>query len=57
MDIVRVFGGRTYGGADKFRKGIGKKDKNLVKQEADKLYDEIINNNYSEELAKKLVII
>lgn len=24
MDIVRVFGGRTYGGADKFRKGIGK---------------------------------
>lgn len=24
MDIVRKFGGRTYGGADKFRKGIGK---------------------------------
>ena len=24
MEIVRVFGGRTYGGADKFRKGIGK---------------------------------
>lgn len=29
MDIVRIFGGRTYGGADKFRKGIGKKIKNL----------------------------
>lgn len=24
MDIVRKFGGRTYGGADKFRKAIGK---------------------------------
>ncbi len=24
MDIVRKFGGRTYGGADKFRKGIGR---------------------------------
>lgn len=54
MDIVRVFGGRTYGGADKFRKGIGKKDKNLVKQEADKLYQEIIDNKYPEELSKKI---
>lgn len=54
MDIVRVFGGRTYGGADKFRKGIGKKDKELVKQEAHKLYQEIINNNYDESLAKKI---
>ena len=24
LDIVRKFGGRTYGGADKFRKGIGR---------------------------------
>lgn len=54
MDIVRVFGGRTYGGADKFRKGIGKKDKELVKQESDKLYKEIIANNYNERLAKKI---
>jgi DNA polymerase-3 subunit alpha len=54
MDIVRVFGGRTYGGADKFRKGIGKKDKELVKQESDKLYKEIIENNYNEKLAKKI---
>lgn len=54
MDIVRVVGGRTYGGADKFRKGIGKKDKNLVKQEADKLYSEILKNGYLEELAKKI---
>lgn len=54
MDIVRVMGGRTYGGADKFRKGIGKKDKNLVKQEADKLYSEILKNGHNEELAKKI---
>ena len=24
LDIVRTFGGRTYGGADLFRKAIGK---------------------------------
>jgi DNA polymerase-3 subunit alpha len=54
MDIVRVFGGRTYGGADKFRKGIGKKDKELVKQESNKLYEEIIENNYTKFLAKQI---
>jgi len=54
MDIVRVMGGRTYGGADKFRKGIGKKDKAMVKAEADKLYQEIINNGYEESLAKRI---
>lgn len=54
MDIVRVFGGRTYGGADKFRKGIGKKDKELVKQESQKLYQEIIENKYPKSLAKKI---
>jgi DNA polymerase-3 subunit alpha len=52
MEIVRVFGGRTYGGADKFRKGIGKKNIELVKAEADKLYKEIKENGYDEELAK-----
>jgi DNA polymerase-3 subunit alpha len=54
MDIVRQFGGRTYGGADKFRKGIGKKDPELVQKESDKLYEEIKNNNYSELLAKTI---
>lgn len=54
MDIVRVFGGRTYGGADLFRKGIGKKDKTLVKAEADKLYQEIIDNGYDENIAKQI---
>lgn len=54
MEIVRVFGGRTMGGADKFRKGIGKKDKELVKKEADKLYQEIMDNGYSEYVARKI---
>lgn len=54
MEIVRVFGGRTYGGADKFRKGIGTKNKELVKAEAAKLYQEIINNGYKEDIARKI---
>lgn len=52
MDIVRVFGGRSYGGADKFRKGIGKKDVQLVQAESKKLYQEIIDNQYEKKLAK-----
>lgn len=54
MDVVRVFGGRTYGGADKFRKGIGKKDINLVKAEAHKLHQEILDNGYDETIAKAI---
>ena len=54
MDIVRVFGGRTYGGADKFRKAIGKKDIALVKSESAKLYQEIIDNGYGAEIAKQI---
>ena len=54
MDIVRKFGGRTYGGADLFRKAIGKKDIDLVKKESVKLYQEIIDNGYSEEIAKEI---
>ena len=54
MDIVRKFGGRSYGGADKFRKAISKKDINLVKSESAKLYQEIIDNGYSEEIARRI---
>ena len=54
MDIVRKFGGRTYGGADLFRKAIGKKDIELVKKESAKLYQEIIDNGYSEDIAKQI---
>ena len=54
MDIVRKFGGRTYGGADRYRKAIGKKMPELVKKESKKLYKEIIDNGYSEEVAKAI---
>lgn len=54
MDIVRKFGGRTYGGADLYRKAIGKKNVELVKQESEKLYQEIIDTGYPEELAKQI---
>ena len=54
MDIVRKFGGRTYGGADLFRKAIGKKDTDLVISESAKLYQEIIDNGYDEEIAQKI---
>lgn len=54
MNIVRKFGGRTMGGADLFRKAIGKKDINLVKSESDKLYGEIVKNGYSEDIAKAI---
>lgn len=54
LDIVRTFGGRSYGGADLFRKAIGKKNVELVKQESSKLYQEIIDNGYSEEIAKTI---
>lgn len=54
LEIVRKFGGRTYGGADLFRKAIGKKDLNLVKQESEKLYQEIVDNGYSKEIARAI---
>ena len=54
MDIVRKFGGGTYGRADQFRRGIGKKSIELVKTESAKLYQEIIDNGYPEELAKEI---
>lgn len=54
MDIVRKFGGRSYGGADIYRKAIGKKNPELVKKESEKLYQEIINNGYSEQIAEKI---
>lgn len=54
MDIVRKFAGRSYGGADLFRKAIGKKDKKLVQEESEKLYQEIIDNGYDERIAKSI---
>ena len=54
MDIVRVFGGRSRGGADLFRKAIGKKNVELVKKESEKLYSEILIQGYEEWLAKQI---
>lgn len=54
MEVVRKFGGRTYGGADKFRKAIGKKNLEMIKQESEKLYQEIIDNGYSEDIARQI---
>lgn len=54
LEIVRTFGGRSYGGADLFRKAIGKKQVELVKQESNKLYQEIIDNGYPERIAKQI---
>lgn len=54
MAITKVFGGRTDGGADKFRKAVAKKDKSLVLAETAKLHDEIIANGYDEYVAKSI---
>ncbi|WP_084496290.1 DNA polymerase III subunit alpha [Lacrimispora indolis] len=54
LDIVRKFGGRTYGKADLFRKAIGKKLPELVKKESEILRNEIISNGYSKEIANKI---
>lgn len=54
LDIVKKFGGRTYGGADLFRKAIGKKIKELVQKESEILRNEIIANGYPKEIADKI---
>ena len=54
LEIVRKFGGRSYGGADLFRKAIGKKDKELVETESNKLIQEIVSNGYNLDIANKI---
>ena len=54
LDIVKKFGGRTYGQADLFRKAIGKKIPELVKQESEKLRGEIMTNGYSKDIANTI---
>ena len=54
LDIVRTFGGRTYGGADLFRKAIGKKLTELVKKESETLREEIVANGYDKDLANQI---
>ncbi len=54
LDIVKKFGGRTYGGADLFRKAIGKKLVELVQKESAILREEIVANDYPKEIADKI---
>lgn len=54
LDIVKKFGGRTYGGADLFRKAIGKKIQELVQKESEILRGEIVANGYPKEIANKI---
>ena len=54
LDIVKKFGGRTYGGADLFRKAIGKKIVELVQKKSEILRGEIVANGYSKEIADKI---
>lgn len=54
LDIVKKFGGRTYGGADLFRKAIGKKIPELVQKESEILRSEIVANSYPKEIADKI---
>ena len=54
LDIVKKFGGRTYGGADLFRKAIGKKIVKLVQKESEILRSEIVANGYSKDIADKI---
>lgn len=54
LDIVKKFGGRTYGGADLFRKAIGKKIVESVQKESEILRGEIVANGYSKEIADKI---
>lgn len=54
MSIVTTFGGRSMGGADIFRKAIGAKDTELVQREVEKLYGEILDNGYPQQVAEYL---
>lgn len=54
LDIVRKFGGRSYGQADLYRKAIGSKNKDLIREESIKLEQEILENGYDEKIAKEI---
>lgn len=51
MQIVRKFGGLSYGQADIFRKAIGKKKLDLIREQSEILKGEIVKNGYTEEIA------
>lgn len=54
LNIVKKFGGRSYGQADLFRKAIGKKIPELVQKESELLRKEIVDNGYEQDIANKI---
>lgn len=54
LNTVRHYSGRSLGQADILRRSLGSKDPNKIKEEADKLQREIVENGYSEEVAVKI---
>lgn len=54
MRIAKVFAGFSDGEADDLRKGLGKKDKKKVKEQADKFYLRALEKGYEEEVCRKL---
>lgn len=57
MQIAKVYAGYTDGEADKLRKGLGKKNKDLVKAEADKFYHKAIELGRPKDVSRKLADI
>ena len=54
MSVIRHFGHTSFGVADLVRRGIGKKDKDLVQQEATKLKQRILDAGYDEHTAETI---
>lgn len=54
MKISKVFAGFSDGEADDLRKGLGHKDKEIVKTQAEKFYKRALEKGYSEEICAEL---
>ena len=57
MNIAKVYAGYSDGEADKLRKGLGKKDRTLVKIEADKFYQRAVDLGRPESTCRQLADI
>ena len=57
MKMTQILGGYSAGAADSFRKAIGKKSKKVMEVELPKLKQSIIDNGFSEHIAKHVVDI
>ncbi len=54
MEIAKVLGGFSYGEADVLRKAVGKKIKELLNEQKQKLIDGMIKNGISSHIAQKI---